>query len=83
MQYAIYDTKDHSWIGNKQGPIIYTSKIIAQVASQVFEHRITGTDLGGRLKVKPVHNGDQFKFKDQITPKRSGIDSLRRIEGGR
>ena len=81
MKWGIYDTQDNCWMGDDAGPTSLESKDLAQAAAQILEARITGTDLGGRLKAMPLPAGINQK-RDEITPryqldatlKRMGVD---------
>lgn len=53
MRYGIIDTRDDLWIGNNDGPILFSTDEfgenafgLARISAQTIEYQTTGTDLG-------------------------------------
>jgi hypothetical protein len=77
--YGIYDTKDNVWLGDDFGPKRFDDFTIARIAAQVTEDQVFGSDLGGRYVAKPIPDAERH-LRDEVTTKRTPLQSLRRIE---
>jgi len=89
--YGIYDTQDDVWLGDKNGPQVYTRadsekakglphETLAKIAAQ-----ITGVQLGyaiGRLQAREYNAGD-LRLRDEVPTKMSAVNALIRLENGR
>lgn len=89
--YGIYDTKDDVWLGDKNGPRVYTRadsekakgipvEVLAKIAAQM-----TGVQLGyamGRLQARVYNTGD-LRLRDEVPTKMSAVAALIRLENGR
>lgn len=79
-KYGIYDTVDHCWIGDNDGPNLCENYTLQRLAAEVTEHQLYGTRVG-RLKATPF--GDHpLKFKDSVNTKMSGEQAIKEIEDG-
>jgi hypothetical protein len=81
-RFGIFDTKDNVWMGNEQGPLVYEYLLLARVAAQVMECQVFGTDMRCRYKAKPIPESE-FRHRDDIATKMSGVEALKKIEEGR
>jgi hypothetical protein len=92
MKYGIYDTVDNCWIGNQDGPKLFDdatteekhpgiqAKTMAQMAAQVIETQVFGTDLGHRYEGREF-NEKNLRLRDSVDVKLSGIDALKKLGG--
>ena len=78
--WGIYDTKDHCWMGNDDGPLCYAERGSAQIAAQILGERVS-SDLECRFEPRELPNNKMRRRPDDLVPKRSAIEALRRIEG--
>lgn len=89
--YAIFDTKDHCWIGNDQGVRVYedclhegvpvSGEILARVAMTVMNVQYDVDHNPPRVRFRHAPYGGQAKkFKDEITPPISGVEAVQRYE---
>jgi hypothetical protein len=89
--YGIYDTRDDVWLGDNNGPRVFTREdskkakglpheTLAKIAAQ-----IAGVQLGysiGRLQARVFNQGD-LRLRDEVPTKMGPIEALIRLENGR
>lgn len=80
MKYGLYDTKDNCWLGDDNGPKSHDDKLVAQIAAQIMEYAVTGTDLGKRIVAKELPE-DITRLKDSIDLKYSTEEAYKRLVG--
>lgn len=80
MQWGILDTRDNLWLGDDNGPRMFDNEMLARCAAQIWEDQVLGTDLGGVFQVREIHDRE-WRIRDELEVKRTGLESLRRIEG--
>lgn len=81
MTYGIFDKTDTCWIGNDEGPLTFTSFLVARLAAQTLETQVFKTDLGCRYKAKEFVR-QPLRLRDKVDSQMTPLDALRRIEGG-
>lgn len=77
--WGILDTKDNTWMGNENGPLLYDEEILAKLAARVLETRLRW--FAGRIRAK-VYPGGPKQLKDKLTPKIDAVTALKRLESG-
>lgn len=75
-EYGLYDTIDHCWMGNHEGPLVYDSPTLAQVSATILNERF---GYVSRIQSRP-YDGSGTQFKDEQTPKRSFEQAMLRLE---
>lgn len=80
MAWGIFDTQDDLWIGDDNGPRVFEEEFIAKVAAQVVSDQVLGTDLVDRFQAREIEDRE-WRKRDEITVKRTTLESLQRIEG--
>lgn len=78
--YGLWDTKDHCWLGDDNGPAGFKDLALARVAAQVAEDMMLGTDLAGRVQARELPSR-RFRLRDEVPAKHTALESLQRIEG--
>jgi hypothetical protein len=71
--FGLWDGRDQCWLGNESGPLVYEEKLMAQLAATISTERL------GRWVLPRVLVG-YGKKKDDITPRISAEEAIRRIE---
>lgn len=79
-KFGLYDTQDHCWIGNDEGPLRYDDFQVARLAAEA-----SAAMLGWRIvrvrAVEYVKKG-QPRLKDELPTVRSAEDALKALERG-
>jgi hypothetical protein len=79
MKFGILDTKDELWIGDRSGPRLFDDWEIAQVAAQIAETQVFGTDLGARYKAYPFDPKQPARLRDDVPVKYDSAAALKRM----
>lgn len=89
MKWGIYDSRDQCWLGDDNGPKLFddadpalkgNAEPIAKVAAQGAAMQLRRDPREIRAK---EYDGTGTKLKDQVEPKMSMEEALRRMERGR
>lgn len=65
-RWGIFDSLDKVWIGNEKGPILFTTRNVAVIASAVANERL-GKDVDRLVPKEFVEK--HVRLKDRITPR--------------
>lgn len=76
-KYGIWDTTDKCWMGNDNGPLIYTEEWKANAAATIINEQF-GHSFRYRKK---VFWEDHVRLKDEVKPRLTALQALRKIEG--
>jgi len=75
-RYGIWDTSGRCWMGNDDGPLVYTDEMMARAALTIISEQFQSTHF-----CKKMFWEDSVVLKDEIKPRMSPVEALRRIEG--
>lgn len=78
IKYGLHDGVLDLWLGDAAGPYIYTDKDLARLAAMIATKRLGN---GARITALPIVEGPH-RLRDEVTPKMSGAEALRRLEKG-
>lgn len=95
IEYGIYDTQDDCWLGDENGPRLFTledskkangmdTRIMAQIAAQMTEVQLgySKDGMAGRLRAKEF-NLREVKLKDEMPTTMTALEALVIVEGGK
>lgn len=74
MRYGLWDSRGKTWLGNAQGPLSYTEKLLARAAATSATEQLGSYILPRALPPAP------FTLKDEITPLIDATTAIQRIE---
>jgi hypothetical protein len=75
-KYGIWDTQDKCWMGNDEGPLVYTEEWMARAALTILSEQFRTT----RFRKKMFWE-DYVVLKDEVKPLMSAVEAIRQIEG--
>lgn len=81
MTWGIYDTVDGVWLGDESGPKTFDGPdayMLARIAAQLMDERMR--QPANRTVAKEYDPGPK-RLHDSVTPKMTGLQALRRLEG--
>lgn len=87
MKYGIYDTQDHCWVGDSNGPKLFDTEqykdayTLARISAQMVETQVFGTDMAARYRARAFHESN-LRLKDKKPVKMSAEKALRKLEAG-
>lgn len=76
-QWGLYDTTDKLWLGDEDGPAIYTDEVLAKLSAMIIDERMGWCD---RTKAVPF-NCPHANLVDTVDFKRTGEEVLQELEG--
>ncbi len=76
---GLYDGEDKCWIGTTEAPLRYNDEELAQIAARMYDVQVG--NYSGRTRATEFDPGVNKK-KDEVKPKMSAEEALRRIEEG-
>ena len=79
MMWGLYDTKDNVWMGDDEGPRLFSDSLVAQVAAQILDTRLRQEP--GRTRPKEFEPRE-LRLKDEITPKMTHAQAFKRHMAG-
>jgi hypothetical protein len=95
VEYGIYDTRDDCWLGDDNGPRLFTfedskkangmdTRIMAQIAAQMTEVQLgySKDGMSGRLRAKEF-NLKEVRLKDEMPTQMTALEALVIVEGGK
>lgn len=95
VEYGIYDSKDDCWLGDENGPRLFTfedskkangmdTRIMAQIAAQMTEVQLgySSDGMAGRLRAREF-NLREVKLKDEMPIQMTAHQALVIVEGGK
>jgi hypothetical protein len=77
----VWDSAESCWMGTDEGPLAYSDRTMAQIASQMMEQMLFGTDLECRLKPKR-YDGTGAKLRETVGVRCTPEEAIARIEHG-
>jgi hypothetical protein len=77
--YGLYDTNDHCWMGNDEGPLLYEDEMLAKVAARMVDVQLK--QAPGRTRAVP-YNEESVVHKDEKETAMGPEEALRRLEEG-
>jgi len=75
-KYGIWDTTDKCWMGDIEGPLVYTDEMMARAALTIIAEQFGSTRFRKKLFWE-----DHVVLKDEVKPRLTAVEALRKIEG--
>ena len=84
--WGVYDCDDKCWVGNEDGPLLYTGSPNGPIFDGQYLARAAATIVNERMEQScrfraRLYEGGPVRIRDEVTFRRSAEDAIQRIEG--
>lgn len=79
--WGLLDTKDNTWLGDDEGPVLHTEEWVMKVAAQVADVRL-GQEPG-RTRATIFPEAQNLRLKETVETRMDNLEALTGIEEGR
>ena len=79
-KWGVYDTETGTWMGNDDGPVIYTDFMMARVAAQMIDVQLG--QRPGRTEAREYQEGPK-RLRETVKTRMTPEEALAAMESGK